>query len=72
MNADEIPLGTANYNPLLDTHAYQVHFDYGRVQQYSINTIHDNLCSQVDSEFWDPLHMSDIVDNFSDGTSEIG
>jgi hypothetical protein len=49
-NASGNPIGTANKNPILDTHLYQVRFKDGSSKEYAGDAIAENLYSQVDPE----------------------
>ena len=46
-------VGQKHSNPLLDTRVYQLEFPDGRVEEYSMNIILENIANQVDSEGFD-------------------
>ena len=41
-------VGNMNKNPILDTGIYKIEFTYGRVEEYSVNTIMENPLEKVD------------------------
>lgn len=47
---DGLPIGTANDNPILDSHVYEVEFPDGHKAALSANVIAENLFAQVDRE----------------------
>ena len=49
-DANGIPVGTYNSNPVLNTRIFNVMFPDGNIQQYSANIIAENIYSQVDEE----------------------
>ena len=49
-DANGIPIGTANDNPILDTRIYEVEYLDGYKASLAANTIAENLFSQVDEE----------------------
>ena len=49
-DANGIPIGTANDNPILDTRVYEVEYLDGHRASLSANTIAENIFSQVDEE----------------------
>ena len=55
------PIGVKNNNPILDTRVYQLEFPDGRVDEYSVNIIAENLMSQVDDDSWDTGLLKEIV-----------
>ena len=55
------PIGNANQNPILDTRVYELEFPDGKVEEYSTNTIVENLLQQVDNEGWDTGILKEIV-----------
>ncbi|GFH61775.1 hypothetical protein CTEN210_18251 [Chaetoceros tenuissimus] len=56
------PVGDANENPILDTRVYDLEFPDGRVEEYSVNMIAENLFEQADEHGWD----SGIIEEFLD------
>ena len=56
------PIGSSNPNPILDTRIYQLEFPDGRVEEYGMNLIVENLLSQVDQDGWDAGIFSEIID----------
>ncbi len=55
-------IGEAHSNPILDTRVYQLEFLDGRIEEYSMNTIAENLYAQVDSEGYDTGIFSEVID----------
>ncbi|GFH50714.1 hypothetical protein CTEN210_07190 [Chaetoceros tenuissimus] len=61
-DAEGNPVGKANENPILDTRVYQLQFPDGRVEEYAVNMIAENLFEQADENSWD----SGIIEEFLD------
>ena len=55
------PVGIKNDNPILDTRVYQLEFPDGRIDEYSVNVIAENLMSQVDDDGWDTGILKEVV-----------
>ena len=49
-DAAGIPLGEANSNPILDSRVYELEFPDGRVEEYSVKVIAENLLNQADGD----------------------
>jgi hypothetical protein len=49
-DANGIPIGTANDNPILDTRMYEIKYLDGYKASLAANTIAENLVAQVDEE----------------------
>ena len=49
-DADGIPIGTANENPILDSHMYEVEYQDGTKASLATNYIAEKLFAQVDQE----------------------
>ena len=47
------PIGKQHENPILDTRVYQLQFPDGRVEEYSMNIIMENIANQVDDYGYD-------------------
>ncbi|GFH48974.1 pol protein [Chaetoceros tenuissimus] len=56
------PVGEANENPILDTRVYELEFPDGRIEEYAVNMIAENLFEQADEDGWD----SGIIEEFLD------
>ena len=56
------PIGISNPNPILDTRIYQLEFPDGRVEEYGMNLIVENLLTQVDEQGWDTGIFNEIID----------
>ena len=54
-------IGTPNSNPILDSRIYDLEFPDGRVEEYSVNTIVENLVEQVDNDGWDSGLLKEII-----------
>ena len=50
-------------NPILDTRLYKVEFDDGEVCEYAVNTIAENLYSQIDKEGFQQVLMDGIINH---------
>ena len=42
------PVGDTNPNPILDTRIYELQFPDGRIEEYAVNMIAENLFQQAD------------------------
>ena len=49
-DADGVPIGTANENPILDSRMYEVEYQDGTKVSLAANYIAENLFAQVDQE----------------------
>lgn len=54
-------VGSSNANPILDTRVYELEFPDGRVEEYGVNIIAENLMAQVDGDGWDCGILEEIV-----------
>ena len=54
-------IGTANANPILDTRVYQLEFPDGRVEEYAMNIIAENLIAQTNNDGWDTGIFDEII-----------
>jgi hypothetical protein len=68
-DADGIPVGLRNTNPMLDTRQYEVEFADGATDVFTASLIAENLYSQVDEEGNSHSIMSEIIDHEFDGTA---
>ena len=55
------PIGTMNSNPILDSRVYELEFPDRRVEEYSVNSIIENLVEQVDDNGWDQGILQEII-----------
>ena len=55
------PVGKADDNPILDSRIYELEYPDGRVEEYSVNTILENMVEQVHSNDWDTTLMDEIL-----------
>jgi Reverse transcriptase (RNA-dependent DNA polymerase). len=67
-DANGIPIGTANDNPILDTRMYEVEYLDGYMASLAANTIAENLFAQVDEEGNRYVLMDAIADHRVDGS----
>ena len=67
-DANGIPIGTANDNPLLDTRIYEVEYLDGHKAALAANTIAENMFAQVDDEGNRHVIFQEIIDHRRDGT----
>lgn len=67
-DANGIPIGTANDNPILDTRIYEVEYLDGRRASLSANAIAENLFAQVDEEGNRFVLLDSIMDHRVDGS----
>ena len=66
-DANGIPIGTADDNPLLDTRMYEVEYLDGECTSLSANHIAENLFAQVDDEGNRQVLMKEIIDYCMNG-----
>jgi hypothetical protein len=59
---DGNPSGTQNPNPILDTRVYELEFPDGRLEEYAVNIIAENLLNQADNDGWDTGLLEEIID----------
>ena len=55
------PVGRADNNPVLDSSIYELEYPDGRVEEYSVNLILENMVEQVDSNDWDATLLDEIL-----------
>ena len=67
-DADGLPIGTANDNPLLDTRLYEVEYGDGHKASLAANTIAINMFAQVDEEGNRHVLFDEIIDHRTDGS----
>ena len=56
------PIGTKNENPILDSRIYELQFPDGRIEEYSVNVIAENLFNMADDDGWDTGLLEEIID----------
>ena len=61
-DADSIPIGMANENPILDSHMYEVEYQDGMRASLVANYIAENLFAQVDQEGNRHVLLDEIID----------
>ena len=66
-DANGIPIGTADDNPILDTRMYEVEFMDGTKQSLSANYIAENVFAQVDQEGNRQVLLNEIIDYCTTG-----
>ena len=59
---DDLPVGEHNQNPILDTRIYELQFPDGRVDEYAVNILAENLLAQADNDGWDCGLLEEIID----------
>ena len=65
------PVGDANSNPILDTRVYELQFPDGRVEEYAVNMIAENLFEQADEDGWDSVMIEEFIDLRKDNAIAI-
>ena len=63
-----IPIGTANDNPILDSHVYEVEFADGYKASLTANANVENLFPQIDNEGHGFVLLDSIVDHRINGS----
>ena len=61
-DADGIPIGTANENPILDSRMYEVEYQDGTKASLAANYIAENLFTQVDQEGNRHVLLDELID----------
>ena len=61
-DADGIPIGTANKNPILDSRMYEVEYQDGTKASLAANYIAENLFAQVDQEGNRHVLLDELID----------
>ena len=66
-DAQGLPIGTSNDNPILDTQIYEVEYLDGFTTSMADNSIAENMFSQVDEEGNCHVRFDEIVEHRCDG-----
>ena len=61
-DADGVPIGTANENPILDSRMYEVEYQDGTKASLAANYIAENLFTQVDQEGNRHILLDELID----------
>ena len=61
-DTDGVPIGTANENPILDSHMYEVEYQDGTKASLVANYIAENLFAQVDQEGNRHVLLDELID----------
>jgi len=64
-------IGEKNDNPLLDTRIYILEYPDGRVAEYGMNIIAENLLAQIDEEGFDCALLKEIIDCRFDSNTAV-
>ena len=67
-DANGLPIGTSNDNPLMDTRIYEVEYLDGHKASLSANSIAQNLFATIDEEGNRYVLLDSIIDCRTDGT----
>ena len=63
VDVDDMPIGKANDNPVLDTRRYEVEFKDGTMEIIPPNVLAENILSQVDEDGHKQLLFEEIIDH---------
>jgi len=66
-DANGLPIGTANDNPILDSRMCEVEYQDGHKLAMAANAIAQNLFAQVDAEGYCHVLFDEIIDHCTDG-----
>ena len=55
------PIGSPNTNPTIDSRIYKLEFPDGRVEEYSVNVIIENMFDQIRSNGWDTSMFDKVI-----------
>jgi hypothetical protein len=67
-DANGLPIGVANNNPILDTRLYEVEYPDGYRASLTANSIAENMFAQTDMEGHRHVLFEEIVDHRTDGS----
>ena len=67
-DANGIPIGTANDNPIIDTRVYEVEYMDGHRASLAANAIAANMFAQIDDDGNRFVLLDSIIDHRTDGT----
>ena len=67
-DANGLPIGTSDNNPILDTRLYEVEYPDGYKTSMAANSIAENLFAQIDQEGNRFVAFDSIMDHRTDGT----
>ena len=70
-DANDIPIGTANSNPILDTYIYKVEYLDGHKALSVANTITENIFAQINNEVCCFIFLDSIIDHCVDGNQDL-
>ena len=56
-----LPVGESNTNPILYSRIYELEYPKGRIEEYSVNSILENLFKQTDQDGWDYAYLEEIT-----------
>lgn len=62
-DANGLPVGRFNSNPILDSRVYEVQFSDGASFEYSANVLAENIFATVDDEGYETLLLGEIIDH---------
>ena len=65
------PVGSPNPSPILDSRIYELEFLDGRIEEYSVNVILENMIDQVKSNDWDATFIDEIISARNDETIAV-
>ena len=54
-------IGSPNTNPIINSRIYLLEFPGGRVEEYSINVVIENMLNQVRSNDWDASMFDEVI-----------
>ena len=61
-DANGDPIGEANPNPIMDSRIYELEYPDGRIEEFGVNVIGENLGTQLDEDRWDSGLLEEIVE----------
>ena len=61
VDVDDIPIGKANDNLVLDTRSYEVEFKDGTIEIIPANVLAENILSQVDENGHKQLLLEEVI-----------
>ena len=65
VDVDDVPIGKANVNPIMDTRRYKVEYEDGTKEILPANILAENILSQVDEDGHKQLLFEEIIDHRS-------
>ena len=70
-DANNLPIGVANSNTILDNRIYELEFPDGQIEEYSANVIAKNFLNMANADGWDTGLLEEIEDFRGDESIDV-